>query len=95
MFNSGQQNAGIVAGNVQQVLAALRTAAHDAGNVCQWVSTQSVTDLQSIGFSAADASLLQSVCNDILALLTAASGGAPVPQKDYFAEAIPLIGPNR
>lgn len=95
MFNQGQQNAGVVAGNVAQVLLSLRSAAQDAGHVCQWVVSQTTADLQAIGFSQQDAALLQQVCGDIVTLLAAASGGAPAPQKDYLAGALPLIGPNR
>jgi hypothetical protein len=94
VFNKDQQNAGVVAGNVQQVLLALRGAAHDAGNVCGWVVAQTAADLQAIGFLAGDVTQLQAICGDIVTLLTAASGGPPAPQKDYITEALPLIGPN-
>jgi hypothetical protein len=95
MFNaSGQSPNGIVS-SVQQVLLALRSSSQEAARVCSWVVAQSSADLEAIGFSAADTATLQSTCGNIMSLLNAASGGAPAPELDYFANALDLLGPNR
>ena len=93
MFNQSGQTASQVAGNVATVLAGLRSSANAADNVLSWVAAQTAADLVSIGFSASDATRLQSIVNDVLVFLTAGHGGPQAPVKDYFAEAIPLIGP--
>jgi hypothetical protein len=93
MFNQSGQTAGQVAGNVATVLANLRSAANAAGNVLEWVAKQTEADLVAIGFDAADATQMQAIVADVLTFIEAGHGGPSAPVKDYFAEAIPLIGP--
>jgi hypothetical protein len=93
MFNQSGQTASQVAGNVATVLANLRSAAGAAANVLEWVARQTEADLVAIGFSSADATQLQTIVNDVLTFINAGHGGPAAPVKDYFAEAIPLIGP--
>lgn len=95
MFNQPARNSGVVAGNVEQALISLRNSAYGALRVLQWVTDQTHDDLVAIGFSAADATALQTLAADMVGLLAMMSGGPPAEQKDYLAEARPFIGPNQ
>jgi hypothetical protein len=94
MFNPTGMTAGQIGGNVQQALVSLRSAASQAGNICQWVVAQAHADLVAAGFSDTDATMLQAVCGNIVTLLAGANGGPPAPQLNYIADALDVIGPN-
>ena len=81
MFNQAQQNSGIVAGNLSQVLKAPRSALADAGNVCGWVVAQTPADLTAIGFDAADVTQAQAVCQNIVNLIEWPTAGHRRPPR--------------
>jgi hypothetical protein len=95
MFNQAQQNSGIVAGNLSQVLKALRSALAHAGNVCGCVVAQTPADLAAIGLDAADVTQAQTVCQNIVNLIEMANGGPPpTATVNHVEQAIDLIGPQ-
>lgn len=77
MFNSGQLNTGVITGNVQQRLIALRNALQDVSALYDWSSGVAAADLVALGFSAADAATLQSAIADAHALALIYTTGQP------------------
>jgi hypothetical protein len=94
MFNQQGTNSGVVAGNLSQVLKALRGALNDAASVTGWVVAQTPADLEAIGFDTADVTQMQAVCTQLVSLIQQANGGPPPTETiNYVEQAIDLIGP--
>jgi hypothetical protein len=72
------QNAGMTASNAQQLAQRVRDALTSAHGFQTWVSAQSDTELQGIGFAAGDVSLLRSCFADLDALYLLYNG-QPAP----------------
>lgn len=101
IFNLAQLNAGVIAGNVQQRLVALRSALMNAQELFGWSSSVTQADLVSAGFSSADASTLLSAIADANALASIYATGVPpatYPQPAsayvYAASQRQVIGPQ-
>lgn len=61
----------------------------------EWLDTRSVQELQSFGYTEAEATLLKDSFTDLAALVNVARGAAPQPQaNNFFWNAKNLIGVN-
>lgn len=101
IFNGTQFNAGVIAGNIQQRLIALRAAFDGIADMYGWTSTVAVADLVAAGFTAADANMLLSAANDAYAEYLIRVTGLPpstYPQPSaayvYSASQRQVIGPQ-
>jgi hypothetical protein len=87
IFNASQFNSGVIAGNVQARLIALREALHAVADLYGWSSGVSAADLEAIGFSAADAGTLLSAISDANALAQIYATGQPPASYPQAAQA--------
>jgi len=101
IFNQGQLSAGIIAGNAQQRLVALRSALESVADLYAWSAGVAPADLEGAGFNAADAATLQSAIADANALAQIYATGLPpstYPQPSsayvYAASQRQVIGPQ-
>lgn len=95
IFNSGQLNSGVIAGNVQRKLIVLRDALDDVQQLAGWASGVSGSDLQAIGFSASDATTLLSAIADANALAQIYETGLPPNTYPQPASAYVYAGSQR
>lgn len=100
MFDTGLSQSQIT-GQVQQKLIALRAALDDCQALQQWSAGVPATDLEAIGYNAADASALQSAIADAAAVAAIYTTGLPpsaYPQPPtayvYGASQRQVIGPQ-
>lgn len=101
IFNSGQLNSGVIVGNAQQRLIALRNALEGAADLNAWASSITAADLEAVGFTADDAATFLAACADASALNSIYTTGLPpssYPQPQdayvYAASQRQVIGPQ-
>lgn len=81
--------------NAQRVLMNLRDALNQCMAMNEWVQGQTAVDLENLGFSAADVTILQAAFSDVAALFAITHNGTPpTVAKDYTVNATQVIGPQ-
>lgn len=86
-----------VLSTTQQRLAALREAFEAVSNLYKWSSAQALTDLESLGFSAADAQSLQTAiadANELAVLYNGGSLGTYTLPYNFSASQRQVMGPQ-
>jgi len=101
IVNAANLSAGVIIGNVQQRLIALRAALDAVADLHQWAAGIAAADLEAVGVSATDAPVILSAIADAAALESIYSTGLPpgtYPQPAsayvYAASQRQVIGPQ-